>query len=458
LRLALSFAIFTEHEQAKAMSEPSEKATPVVAKLSDAHTRAEAGEYRESLAVVREAKALEPRNIYILAFEKQVEQLAELSDMKILSDDQRTDILESLPGIIERASEISSAPPDSARAPDTRTELNKEKEERAAALEWLKNQYFQHAHEYVRKGEYQHALAEIRRVYIIDPNNTIAKDFEKQIDQLISLRKVQTAGKGQPGAEAAPAAGEARPRAESIGLRTPLGDTPETKKKGPLSATVIIAIVLTVLAVAIAFYYFHAREKMLKPPAPSQQDVGALSLAQGYEVPEQTFVISQTEGLGTVSTQVTPETTPAPAGVVASSDFAPRNAGGSEGTTGSSRRAARQAPAEQEHETTAPGTSQQAGLPEGIETLLEEAKIVRLARPQLPPNIYASGLEGQVVVQVELDKQGDPRRVQILRSTNRLLDAAVVEAINNSEFSPRKMSSGPAASQMTIPFSFRARR
>jgi len=443
------------------MSEPSEKATPVVTKLSDAHTRAEAGEYRESLVVVREAKALEPRNIYILAFEKQVEQLAELSDMKILSDDQRTDILESLPGIIERASEISSAPPDAGPAMDTRTELNKEKEERAAALEWLKNQYFQHAHEYVRKGEYQHALAEIRRVYIIDPNNKIAKDFEKQIDQLISLRKVQTTPKGQPGGEATPAAGEARGRAESLGLRTPLGETPEPKKKSPLSMTVILAIVLTVLAVAIAFYYFHAREKMLKPPAPSQQDVGALSLAQGYEMPEQSFVISQTEGLGTVSTQVTPETTPAPAGVVASSDFAPRDAGGSERTQGSSRRTARQAPTEQEHEATAPRPpppAQQAGLPEGIETLLEEAKIVRLARPQLPPNIYASGLEGQVVVQVELDKQGDPRRVQILRSTNRLLDAPVIEAINNSEFTPRKMSSGPAASQITIPFSFRARR
>jgi len=422
---------------------PAEK--PVVTKLSEAQAKTEAGQYREALAVVREAKTLEARNIYILAFEKQVEQLAELSEMNMLSDEQRADIIESLPGIIERASESSSALGDSAQMRDTRAELNREHEERAAALEWLKNQYFQHAHDYVRKGEYQHALAEIRRVYIIDPNNKIAKDFEKQIDQLISLRKVQATPKIQSAPSAYPTTGEGHLRADSLGLRAPAGEKAEGKRH--ISSTLIIAVILTLIAIAIAFYYFQRREKMLKPPAPTQQDVGALSISQPFEVAEQSFVISQTEGRGTVSTQVTLESTPAPAGVFTSGEsFAPRLAREPETSTESPPQVS--PPSGQAGEMTTGGT----------ETLLEEARIVRLARPRLPGGVYASGLEGQVVIQVEIGKDGDPRQVKIVRSTNDLLNAAVIEAINNSEFAPRKMTSGPATSRITIPFSFRARR
>jgi TonB family protein len=454
------------------MSDTGEKPveTPVVTKLYQAQAKTEAGQYRDALSVVRESKVLEPRNIYILAFEKQVEQLAELSEMNMLSDEQRADILESLPGIIERAAESSNAPQDTAPARDTRAELNREREERAAALEWLKNQYFQHAHEYVRKEEYQHALAEIRRVFIIDPNNKIAKDFEKQIDQLISLRKVQATPRTQTAASAYPGGGGS-PRTDSSGLRT-TPETTEPKAKSPISSTVIIAVVLTLIAIAIAFYYFRAREKMLKPPAPTQQDVGALSINQPSEVAEQGFVISQTEGRGTVSSQVTPESTPAPAGVSASGDYAPRDlkepepSSRNERSAPSSRREEQSPAASTSGESPPPvspppaqGGTNGPGITEnGSETLLEEARIVRLARPQLPRGVYATGLEGQVVVQVEIDKDGQPRHVKIVRSTNDLLDRAVIEAINNSEFAPRKMSSGPATSRITIPFSFRARR
>ena len=117
--------------------------------LAEAQSRAEQGEYAAAVSAVREAKSLAPKNIYILAFEKQAEQLSELDASKNLSDEQRTDILESIPAIIERALESS-------RSPGTQTDIsalrpggdaNQEKKEKAAALEWLKNQYFQHAHE-----------------------------------------------------------------------------------------------------------------------------------------------------------------------------------------------------------------------------------------------------------------------------------------------------------------------
>jgi TonB family protein len=451
------------------MSETTEKPvpTPAVQKLSEAQAKTEAGQFGDALQMVREAKAIEPRNIYILAFEKQVEQLVELSEAKLLSDEQRSDIIESLPGIIERAAESSNAPSSVAPVSDTRNELDREREERAAALEWLKNQYFQHAHEYVRKGEYQHALAEIRRVFIIDPNNKIAQDFEKQIDQLISLRKVQATPRTQTAPSAYPG-GEAHPRTEAAGLRPSVAETAEAKPKKPLNYTVIIALVLTLIAVAIAFYYFQRREKMMKPPAPTQQDVGALMLSQPNEVAEQSFVISQTEGRGTVSSQATPETAPAMAGASASGEsFAPRAVRGSEPASKKGRSGRRPSPVQLlTPESPAPASAQEASggttsreSPESQgETVVEEARIVHLARPQLPGGVYASGLEGQVVVQVEIDSDGRPRQVKILRSTNDLLDGPVIEAINNSEFAPRKMSSGPVASRLTIPFSFRTRR
>jgi TonB family protein len=441
--------------------------TPAVLKLADAQAKTEAGQFGDALKVVREAKALEPRNIYILAFEKQIEQLVELSEAKLLSDEQRSDIIESLPGIIERATESSNAPSSAVPVSDTRSELDREREERAAALEWLKNQYFQHAHEYVRKGEYQHALAEIRRVFIIDPNNKIAKDFEKQIDQLISLRKVQATPRTQTAPSAYPG-GEAHPRTDAAGLRPAGAEAAETKPKKPLNYTVIIAIVLTLIAVSIAFYYFQRREKMMKPPAPTQQDVGTLMLSQPDEVAEQSFVISQTEGRGTVSSQATLETAPAQAGASASGEsFAPRGSGRSEKASKKAR-SGRRPPPEQlsvpespppssSPEASRAATSQEASDNQG-ETVVEEARIVHLARPQLPGGVYASGLEGQVVVQVEIDKEGRPRQVKILRSTNDLLDGPVIDAINNSEFAPRKMTSGPVASRLTVPFSFRTRR
>ncbi|HEX7574319.1 MAG TPA: hypothetical protein VF514_14610, partial [Bacteroidota bacterium] len=160
-------------------------------RLTEAQTRAEKGDYAAAVRAVGEAKSLAPKNIYVLAFEKQAEQLCALAAAKSLTDEQRTDILESIPSIIERALESSLTPgaPASISALKSGGDASQERKEKAAALEWLKNQYFQHAHEYILKGEYQNALAEIRRVYIIDPANAIARDFEKKFEALDQMKR-----------------------------------------------------------------------------------------------------------------------------------------------------------------------------------------------------------------------------------------------------------------------------
>ena len=62
-----------------------------------------------------------------------------------------------------------------------------QREQKEAALEKLKSQYFQRADDYIEKHEYQRALEEIRRIYIIEPGSAVAKEYEQKIEQLAAL-------------------------------------------------------------------------------------------------------------------------------------------------------------------------------------------------------------------------------------------------------------------------------
>jgi len=244
----------TEHQQ-------NHSSEDLAGFLSTAQNLAEAGNYHDALATVRDAEKLHPRNIYVLAFERQVEQLTELSLAGKLGDEERTDILESIPGIVARALESSGEPSLPTAPPPDASTAEGARAERAAAHEWLKNQYFQHAHEYVKKGEYSHALAEIRRVFIIDPENQIARDFELQIGELSRIRN-ESVGVPAPSARSAakpaaqttqPATGEPSPKPVASGPRKS-ADTPPTgrKKLRPLSI-ILLFLALALLGFATVF-------------------------------------------------------------------------------------------------------------------------------------------------------------------------------------------------------------
>jgi TonB family protein len=477
------------------MSEAQQTPTrsPIAQHLADAHAKVESGNYTDALAHLKEAKALESRNIYVLAFEKQVEQLAEFADLNILTDEQRTDILESIPGIIERALEGSGTdfPPIPA-SPETKERLARDREEKSAALEWLKNQYFQHAHEYVRKGEYAHALAEIRRVYIIDPSNRIAEDFERQINQLITLRKVQTIPRTTRRPPFAPSAAPSAERSAAV-LRAPgpvrqerVSPPPaspsapaaeQTPQESPgIGRIVIIGVSLVVIALSIAGYYFVERKNAAKPAVQGEMSVsGEATPVDGsfapLEAAEQNYVVSLTEKNGNFSTQVTPENPAAvPAQANALDDFRPveekrakasdrRGTGGKEASQKKSSTSSKEPSSDQPGTAAPSGSSPSPGLEaSGAGNVTEEARIIRLERPKFRDGSFAAGLDGQVVVQVEIDKDGHAKQTRILRSTNDLLNAAVIDAVNNSEFSPRRVSGNAVNSWMTIPYTFRQKK
>jgi tetratricopeptide (TPR) repeat protein len=237
--------------------------------LTEAHGRAEAGEYDAATDSVRQARERDPENIYILAFEKQVEQLSLLASSNSLTEESLADILDSLGGIIDRAvavvSEGGTAATAAPVAPAAATP-----EDRAAAMEWLKSQYFQQAHQYVRKGEYDHALAEIRRVFIIEPVNETARQFESHILELKELHRLvpEAAAPQAPPAPKAPAPRPRTPAQPSPAQSSPNAaeETHGAKRRSGTLIIGIIAIAMAFIGFALIYNWVRSTEAKQEPP------------------------------------------------------------------------------------------------------------------------------------------------------------------------------------------------
>ncbi len=472
--------------------------------LAEAQSRAEKGDYAAAVSAVREAKSLAPKNVYVLAFEKQAEQLVELETSHSLTDEQRTDILESIPSIIERAL-------DSSRSPGMVTDISalragpdaaQDKKEKAAALEWLKNQYFQHAHEYIRKGEYQHALAEIRRVYIIDPSNAIARDFEKQFEALAQLKRgdsirVYPSTAPAASAPAPPADTPAAPDAPSAGdpdstpMMTEEWSSPRQPKRGaprPRAARepaqgkkrgialLIVLIVLALLVLGALLYVYYQRNIYKKPQITSlslpvsEQFIGAPS-----EAAEQNFIVSNDDsasGTPQVTELAVDQAAPPPATV--ESKKVPGSPKPASPRDTPRRVVQTSAPPPEEHPVSSPpvmaAQSQPESKPPAAEPKTEDtaspvpfvavekqARIIRLEKPKFTALGYLTGVEGQVLIRVQIDATGKPIQTVTLKSTNDLLIQPVIDAVMSSQFAPAEMTTGPVASWLTIPFKFASR-
>ena len=280
--------------------------------------------YVQALIAIRKAKVLDVTNIYMLAFERQVEQLNDLTSSGTLTDEQRTDILDSLPGIIEQAKSTQAplATPETADA--ERRSTPEQLEQMRAARQWLKNQYFQRTHEHVKKQEYTRALSEVRRVFVIDKDDLFAHEFERKIVQMQELQKQKppapaevppvspdmqpvktervTGGPDQaastpesaetsgPSSGASDSSGETpglssetpELSAESSGLssletgipsdQAEEENTPSGRAGRKGSRLLPIVLVIAIIAVAFAFYYFWKRERPVEPIVPPPAD------------------------------------------------------------------------------------------------------------------------------------------------------------------------------------------
>ncbi len=221
--------------------------------LGEARDHAGSGAIQEALTAIRKARGLDPSNVFILAFERQIEQIQEHLASGTLTDDQRKDIIDSLAGIVANATAAEAPPtpaPETAGQPEPAPE---QREQVRAARQWLKNQYLQRAHSYVLKKEYDKALSEIRRVFIIDDRDRFAREFELKVLQMLELSRRKTLVFDESGLEN----GAVRKPAEPVGQPAPPPPPEEKRTVWPLR----IAIVATIALLAFAFYYFWKREQ-----------------------------------------------------------------------------------------------------------------------------------------------------------------------------------------------------
>lgn len=224
--------------------------------LGEAHDHANAGDFAEALTDVRKAHALDPANVFILAFERQLEQIQEHIASGTLGPDQRQDILDSLAGIVAQATAAEAPVQPAAGTKAKREPAPAEREQVRAARQWLKNQYLQRAHSHVVKKEFDQALTEIRRVFIIDERDRFAREFELKILQMQELQR----RKPIVAAPVAPPTPAAVPPASALQEAV---SHPPSAKKG-MSLAMKIAILLAVALMAYAGYFFWKRGH--KPP------------------------------------------------------------------------------------------------------------------------------------------------------------------------------------------------
>jgi len=108
----------------------------------------------------------------------------------------------------------------------------------------------------------------------------------------------------------------------------------------------------------------------------------------------------------------------------------------------------------------------EVGEGNGIGELIEEPpppfvavevdpKIIRRVQPEYPKLALQAGLEGKVFVRIWVDKQGNPREVEILRSEYEIFNDSVLKAAREFLFTPAYMNSGPVSVWVTVPFVFR---
>jgi hypothetical protein len=453
------------------------------AHLDVATERLHAGDFAASIEAIKSAKSLEPKNIYVLAFEKQAEELIELERGGTLTDEQRTDIFDSIPSIVEKAIELSrtsSGVTNIATLGRPVQDFVKQSQEKAAALEWLKNQYFQHAHEYVRKGQYQNALAEVRRVYIIDSANAVAKELEKQIEQLAEIQgdptqsqrmRVQTFSQGvaeahprvatgpAPVFDPAPAAAEHQahtPDANRQAAKRAAKPAPTNPPRKSYSSQIIILLILIALGAVIMYFTMKTKANhprtidTLAPAAPAEEFIGAPTQAADQNVEYSTS--------GTDTTKA-PELNPAP------QDDQPKDEPTKlEERPGPKKKSGpNAAPAQVEAQPvkfTEPPPEPTQAIPDTATSVPfvaveKEARIIRRAGVKLSHQLVDLGVSGRIVIRVQIDKTGKPVQTVTLQSTNDLLIEPVIQAVMESEYSPAEVTTGPIASWLNIPFNIK---
>ncbi|MDH3251937.1 MAG: energy transducer TonB [Ignavibacteria bacterium] len=421
-------------------------------RLGDALRKANEGEYDRALTLVGEIRAADPRNIYIIAFQHQIQKLRDLEhDRSPSALDERREILGSIPAVFERA--VESARKREEESPGIAGTAKTE------ALEELKREFLKRADQYLEVGDYDHALAEIRRANIIQPNNTDAHHYEQRIEQIVALQ--HPPGSGEPPPLYVPPVREEQPPSAStsegpqgessheIAARTVAGDAKlpagdEVTREPPRFWLAAATLAALVVAGSLYLHLTDRSDDQSRPPA-----VEGAGAAEEEPFTGDERRIAGSRRANDVPLENIPIIPPESETHAVPSDSPGRNR---ESGTADSKIIAEVGTIEPA-EALVPEEKEAASDP-----LLASRRLpslIRFATPTYPEAARSARLQGEVKVRVQISTEGKPMQVRIVDSTNPLFNEAAIEAIMKSEFSPGMMAKGPVTSWVTIPIYFK---
>lgn len=469
--------------------------------LHDVHARTEAMEFAEALAILEIALAADAGNIYLSALKRQLETMFSLQRGGELSAEKKIELMESVPGIVECAvrEHRRHSRPVSAGAHRTENGAPSISDQQAGReLEALKLLYFQRASKFLMNGEYEQALAEVERVFIVDPSNSIAKQYSQRVEQLIQqARKLAAAPEGPSLDQVAATADEGNPPSSDTStawtdefLAQPTGgkhaaaygtspaDSLTTRVDAPDAAPLpvrrrsshwlaIAAIVLlmggSTIALLIASSTDNGVDALASTTQSAQVDLdaqtaGTLVAPQTANDPparqepapstqQQNEVVSD---LPTSAPPVSPASAavkePPPRG---KPEPDPVNIKKSEPLADVTPKQPVIVPLQE----SAPAVIEPAPAETPAFVAIEkQPEIITLEKPQFAPFVWKTGVEAQVVIRVLIDTDGNPVDAQVLKSTNSIFEGPVIDAVMKSKFAPAQMGQGPVSAWLTIPF------
>jgi protein TonB len=427
--------------------EPQEKLTTqqfIIDRLHDIQRKAETNKYADASTSIKEVKAADAKNLYLIAIEKQILKLNDGAT----TPENRTEIIKSLPSMIDRA--ISDL---QRRALIPKVD-EVQKEQKEAALEKLKSQYFQRADDYVEKQDYQRALEEIRRIYIIEPGSVVAKEYEQKIEQLANLQ-IRAESQTPQVAETEDAE-QLAATADNLKEKVILEEEP---KKSKLPLFVGAAVLLIILVIAIWFIFLRGSNNVQPTQATTEQPLPT----QGSETPGQPTATPTPQPEKAASPVVetprpaakTPKTRPEVKPITVAAPVKTPKATPPERKQPTPQPAAAAVPPPAPEK---PKETESAPVAVPFVAIQETPKVIRREPAAYPSVALKLGIEGRVVVEVTVDAQGRPIQANVMESTSDIFDESATDAAMKTTYKPAVMSTGPVTAKVRVIFDFQLKR
>ena len=486
-----------------------------------------------------------------MALERQVQSLADLAFTADSDPGKRGTILETFPGLLECAineshkavapPEVPAAPPVApapSAPPPAAPVVQDQSTAKPTALQHLVDEFFKQTDQHLKNGDYESASREIKRIFIIDPENSKAKAYEQTISKFMAARtaaqakivplqiqKTPSPRKPEPPPREktpSPRKPEPPPRDEvefvpvqktveppptlmeipeepepapaSKHVAQPQASPTGAKKKSAMFLPAAAVLGVGILGLVVYLVMFNGSPKTATAtPAQEVQPTGQENASATQPTRQEPEVTTQNTGLD--------EPSPVPRVALnqpATNQAAPERSAATPSVEKKIENATAQSPKitdraserkidkpvaetrpqpepEKRVETPVSQPVAAAAQPQKVAALSPEPlekkedapsdfipvekmpRVVHLVQPKFSEIVYRSGTSGEVVIRVQIDQTGKPVQAKILKSTNNLLDSAVIEAVMQSEYEPGEMTGGPVTAWLTIPFKFKGR-